>query len=75
LEKKLKIANRNYATVLMICKAAIGKRPLSSRCLGWRVPMLNILLALTLLLALGAAVELSVMMIFVKLLPLLLRLH
>jgi hypothetical protein len=33
------------------------------------------LLALALLLALGAAVELSVKVIFVKLLPLLLRLH
>ncbi len=74
LEKKLKIANRNYATVLMICKAAIGKRPLSSRCLGWRMPMLNALLALALLLALGAAVELCIKAIFVRLLPLLLRL-
>jgi hypothetical protein len=37
--------------------------------------MLNALLALALLLTLGAAVELSVKVIFVKLLPLLLRLH
>jgi len=37
--------------------------------------MLNALLTLALLLALGAAVELSVKVIFVKLLPLLLRLH
>jgi hypothetical protein len=37
--------------------------------------MLNALLTLALLLALGAAVELSVMMIFVKLLPLFLGLH
>jgi hypothetical protein len=37
--------------------------------------MPDFLLALALLLALGAAVELSVKVIFVKLLPLLLRLH
>ena len=37
--------------------------------------MLNALLTLALLLVLGAAVELSVKVIFVKLLPLLLRLH
>jgi hypothetical protein len=37
--------------------------------------MADALLALALLLTLGAAVELSVMIIFVKLLPLLLRLH
>jgi hypothetical protein len=42
---------------------------------GGRVPMADALLALTLLLALGAAVELSVKVIFVKLLPLLLKLH
>ena len=43
-------------------------------CLGWRVPMLNALLALALLLALGAAVELCIKAAFVRLLPLLLRL-
>ena len=49
----------------------------TGRCrgLGWRVLMADALLALALLLALGAAVELSVKVIFVKLLPLLLRLH
>ena len=44
------------------------------RCLGWRVPMINALLALALLLALGAAVELCIKVAFVCLLPLLLRL-
>jgi hypothetical protein len=38
-------------------------------------PLLNTLLAVALLLVLGATVELSVKVIFVKLLPLLLRLH
>jgi hypothetical protein len=42
--------------------------------LSWRVPMPDALLALALLLALGAAVELCIKVAFVRLLPLLLRL-
>ena len=52
----------------------IGSPTGRCRCLGWRVPMLNTLLTLALLLALGAAIELCIKVAFVRLLPLLLRL-